>query len=336
MDELQNQIKALSDRVEELRGDGTTLTDTSNVSDPALLNLKPRRVLKGHFGKIYAMQWANDSTRLVSASQDGKLITWNAKTTNKVAAIPLRSSWVMTCAFAPSGKFVASGGLDNMCTIFKVEEGGAGSNKSHAELIQHEGYLSCCRFIDDQKIVTSSGDSTCIVWDINTKEAITVLDGHGGDVMSVSVADDGKTFVSGSVDATCKLWDVRDKQACVATFAGHESDINTVDMRDSMGVFATGSDDSSCRLFDLRSRRQQAAYSSDKLLSGITSVSLSGSGRYLFAGYDDFHVVAWDVLAGQPAQNIQAHENRVSCLGVSKDGSCLATGSWDTFLKCWA
>ena len=34
---------------------------------------------------------------LVSASQDGKLIVWNAATENKINAIPLRSSWVMTC-----------------------------------------------------------------------------------------------------------------------------------------------------------------------------------------------------------------------------------------------
>ncbi|CAM9630398.1 unnamed protein product, partial [Ectocarpus sp. 12 AP-2014] len=33
---------------------------------------------------------------------DGKLIIWNGYTTNKVQAIPLRSSWVMTCAFEPT------------------------------------------------------------------------------------------------------------------------------------------------------------------------------------------------------------------------------------------
>jgi guanine nucleotide-binding protein G(I)/G(S)/G(T) subunit beta-1 len=50
------------------------------------------------------MHWGADSRNLVSASQDGKLIVWDSYTTNKVHAIPLRSSWVMTCAYAPSGK----------------------------------------------------------------------------------------------------------------------------------------------------------------------------------------------------------------------------------------
>ena len=48
--------------------------------------------------------------QLVSASQDGKLIVWDAYTTNKVHAI-LRSSWVMTCAYSPTGNFVACGEL---------------------------------------------------------------------------------------------------------------------------------------------------------------------------------------------------------------------------------
>lgn len=56
---------------------------------------------------------------LVSASQDGKLIVWDSHTTNKVHAIPLRSSWVMTCAYAPSGSYVACGGLDNICSIYR-------------------------------------------------------------------------------------------------------------------------------------------------------------------------------------------------------------------------
>lgn len=40
--------------------------------------LKPRRLLKGHFGKVYSADWAGSGNELVSASQDGKLIIWDA------------------------------------------------------------------------------------------------------------------------------------------------------------------------------------------------------------------------------------------------------------------
>lgn len=151
--------------------------------------MKPRRTLKGHLAKIYAMHWAADKQHLVSASQDGKLIVWDAYTTNKVHAIPLRSSWVMTCAYSPSGNFVACGGLDNVCSIYSLKSGASpssagGGAKAARELSAHSGYLSCCRFINDRQIVTSSGDMSCMLWDIDAGVRIMDFSDHTGDVMS--------------------------------------------------------------------------------------------------------------------------------------------------------
>ena len=96
------------------------------IRDPPM---KLHRTLKGHMGKVYSLHWAGDSKHLVrcvppakgrvveshtppitraaclpwlcpliSASQDGKLIVWDAMTTHKRYAIALKSAWVMTCA----------------------------------------------------------------------------------------------------------------------------------------------------------------------------------------------------------------------------------------------
>eukprot|EP00478_Filoreta_tenera_P000721 GABV01000726.1.p1 GENE.GABV01000726.1~~GABV01000726.1.p1 ORF type:complete len:248 (-),score=70.09 GABV01000726.1:135-878(-) len=247
----------------------------------------------------------------------------------------------MTCAFAPSGRFVACGGLDNLCSVYDVhlrsDHNGASARPDipQVELAHHEGYLSCCRFINDNKIVTSSGDSTCIYWDIETKTPEVIFADHIGDVMSVSVARDGNTFVSGSCDANAKFWDIRQRR-CVGTFPGHDSDINSVHLHRNDKTFGTGSDDSTCRLFDLRCLRQLNVYMTDAILCGITSVCFSESGKYLFAGYDDYNVHVWDTLTGMLTQTLSGHENRVSCLGVNSDGRALGTGSWDTLLKVWA
>lgn len=59
----------------------------------------------------------------VSASQDGKLIVWGALQNLKLQAIPLRSSWVMTCAFEQTkGNLVACGGLDNICSVYQLNQ----------------------------------------------------------------------------------------------------------------------------------------------------------------------------------------------------------------------
>jgi guanine nucleotide-binding protein G(I)/G(S)/G(T) subunit beta-1 len=221
--------------------------------------MKTKRTLKGHLAKIYAMHWSTDRRHLVSASQDGKLIIWDAYTTNKVHAIPLRSSWVMTCAYSPSGNYVACGGLDNICSIYNLSAR-EGPTRVARELSGHSGYLSCCRFINDRRILTSSGDMTCVLWDVETGAKIHEFADHLGDVMSLSINPlDNNQFVSGACDAFAKLWDIR-QQRCVQTFAAHDSDINAIQYFPNGNAFGTGSDDASCRLFDIRADRELQSY----------------------------------------------------------------------------
>lgn len=245
----------------ELSTDTATVRGVAQSHTDTLprIGMKSRKVLKGHLAKIYAMHWSTDRRHLVSASQDGKLIIWDAYTTNKVHAIPLRSSWVMTCAYAPSGNYVACGGLDNICSVYNLSSRD-GPTRVARELSGHSGYLSCCRFINDRRILTSSGDMTCMLWDVETGSKVTEFADHLGDVMSISINPTNQNvFVSGACDAFAKLWDIRTGKA-VQTFAGHESDINAVQFFPDGQAFGTGSDDATCRLFDIRADREVNTY----------------------------------------------------------------------------
>lgn len=88
-------------------------------------------------------------------------------------------------------------------------------------------------------------------------------------------------------------------------------------------------------------------------------MATSVSGRLLFAGYDDFEckvslillvaaqaiplertskwltriIQVWDITRGEKVGSLVGHENRVSCLGVSNDGTSLCTGSWDSLVS---
>ena len=146
------------------------------------------------------------------------------------------------------------------------------------------------------------------------------------------MSNDKNYFVSGACDAKAKIWDIKSGK-CQQTFSGHESDINSCTFFPSGNFVGTGSDDATCRLFSLRASREMVSYLDEEILCGITSVAFSLSGRYLFAGYDDFHVHVWDTIKGTSVGTLSGHEQRVSCLGVSNDGMALCTGSWDQYLR---
>jgi len=310
---------------------------------------KQRNLCTGHFGKIYALHWGPDSNAIVTASQDGKLIIWSSHTGNKQLAITLNSAWVMTCAFSPTYEYIASGGLDNTVSIFKTSQenyNGQGRFRSkdlYRELEKHDGYLSCARFIDDNEIISASGDGTCILWDIQSRSATQIFMDHTGDVMSIDLnKKQPNLFVSGSVDATAKVWDMRSSDRCVANFPGHISDINTVKWFVDNESIVTGSDDGTVRLFDMRSYRQLNEYADVENRSlhsqdaaGVTSVDVSLSGSYIFAAYDNGQVYMWDSLKAVKCCDMP-HDSRVSSLGVSPDGFALATGCWDFNLRVFA
>lgn len=333
---LKNEVAKAQEK--KLQGFTNLRSMTSNDSLSLGPQLKIRRILKGHFGKVYAMHWSGNSKDMASASQDGKLIVWDAALNIKIQAIPLRSSWVMTCAFEQStNSLVACGGLDNICTIYKLNQEQV--TRSHRELSGHDGYLSSCRFISPNDILTCSGDTNCMLWDVELGQTKITFSDHDADVMSISILPDvdPNMFISGSCDSLAKVWDVRTGK-CTMTLRGHESDINSVCLFPDGKSFGSGSDDSTCKFWDLRSCGQVCEFKNEMVLCGITSCSFSKSGRILFAGYDDYNCLGWDIIGSTEKHHfqLQGHENRISCLGVAPNGDALCTGSWDTVLKIWA
>ncbi|CAM6094847.1 unnamed protein product [Calypogeia fissa] len=310
------------------------------------------KTLQGHTGKIYSLDWAYQAEdRIVSASGDGRLIVWNALTSQKTHAIKLPCPWVMACAFSPSGRYVACGGLDNICSIFDLDSGedAAGNRSVFRSLSGHKSYLSSCRYVPFQEahIITSSGDETCILWDAEKSQRVAVFggensSGHTAAVMSVTVStlSPPQVFVSGSCDKTARLWDTRMKNP-PQTFHGHEGDVNAVSFIPKNGVyFGTASDDGTCRVFDTRTGHSLQVYSHPLEESvKVLAVAFSISGRLMFSTYDNGDCYIWDTLTAEVIANLagqEGHRKRISCLGVVKDGSALCTGSWDNNLKIWA
>lgn len=58
---------------------------------------------------------------------------------------------------------------------------------------------------------SSSFDSSAL-WDIETGQQTTSFQGHTGDVMSLSLSPDMKTFVSGACDASAKVRSTNDRR----------------------------------------------------------------------------------------------------------------------------
>jgi len=319
-----------------------SLTDRLRPLGPA-----PRllHVLEGHFKRVFCIDWSGDGAtengnstdeRLVSASQDGRLMLWNARTQQKIKAISLKNEYVMSCAFEKqNGLLIASGGLDSICTLHTLDT----QTLLSSELIGHSGYISCCKFISSggDQIITSSGDGTVRLWDVSCATKVQSFDEHSADVMCVSVHPSHPSlFLSGSCDSTVKLWDIRRAGRCSISFEGHDGDVNSVSFMQNGMAFASWSDDSSIRICDLRSCSSINVIQTE--VCAVTSLHFSNSGRILFAGYDNSCCYAWDSLlpSGKtPIFVMDKHSQRVSSVSLSSGGHVIALSSWDNTISLW-
>jgi WD40 repeat protein len=129
------------------------------------------------------------------------------------------------------------------------------------ELLEHEGWITCLQWIDNNHILSSSGDSTIIRWDCHREQPIDVFRYHQADVMSIRTSPiSNDIFISGGCDTLAYLWDVRlPGNYPIGTFRGHDHDINSISWMNEW-AFGTSSDDNHVRLWDIRARAQVNCY----------------------------------------------------------------------------
>lgn len=273
MADIQSRIRAAKDqlhqlaaRLEQVKQEkaNSSLGQSAAQHRPQLGSVRQltcSRSFTGHSDSVTSMQWSGIESTFVSAGKDGQLIVWNGVTRRRVQTIKHNTQWLMTCAFETrSNRLVATGGADKVCSVFVI--GQAGMTHPTAELKGHDGYLSACRFVDDNNIITASGDSSAILWDISRLQAKHSFTEHAADCLSVAVHPLGNIFATGSADCTAKLWDIRSGRA-THTFSGHESDINSIAFFPDGHAVVAASTDSTCKMFDIRCYGTVGSFESD-------------------------------------------------------------------------
>lgn len=109
---------------------------------------------------------------------------------------------VLTVAFSPDGKVLATGSEDNTIKLWEVNTG-----KMIDTLSGHSWSVVALAFsTDGEMLVSGSWDKTVKLWMVHTKKEIITLFGHVDSVSAVAVSPDAQLIATGSRDKTIKLW----------------------------------------------------------------------------------------------------------------------------------
>jgi len=267
-------------------------------------------------GAVFAVDVTLDSSHVVTANADGKLVfyTFQGEQVGQLnhGGILKYVEWNqkpgeqnMVCTCNDKFKSTAEGLVPNRIMIWQFQP-------SKKLLIISEDLPMRATKVKwgpfDETLVSIFEEGAIIIWDASTGKKLNVIDAHKGPVTSMNFTEDRMLMITSSKDQTAKLW-AMDEHELVKTY---ETDRPLNDVAISP-LYKAGKDP---KLHILMGGGQDA--------KDVTT-SASSSGK--------FETLLWHMVYGEEIGTVKGHFGPMNTLAWRRDGKGFVTGGEDGYVR---
>jgi len=136
--------------------------DGSSTADPIVVELREHKFvdsLRDHRGTVLSMTFSRDSTKLVTACEDGKIRVWSVGDWKLLRTLSGHAGPVHWAEFSADGNWIVSAGEDHTARIWSAADGSLIQTLSESP-----EPLRTVAFSPNGKYLAASGDQTVLVW----------------------------------------------------------------------------------------------------------------------------------------------------------------------------
>jgi len=308
--------------------------------------------IDGHKDYVTGAEWCPDGPNcgrhFVSWSEDGSAMVWDATHTSKRLAVLKvpgvgHEGPVSMAKFTNDGRKVLTCSHDTTCILWDPtkcsadHDGGAGAvvkrfgtrpdeRITNTKDAKHTAAVWSVAFSPDgTKFVSTSKDTSAIIWNVQYGKAERTLGGPGhedghkyGVLKGVYSEAFPHSVLTCSLDGTARLWDFRKPGDATMIFNDHTATVWSALFGNEPYSMATASHDMTANVYDLRVDRPRS------LLVGHTGIlwqaSYSEDDRWLVTCSEDCTGRVWDLSTGvryPPFEVLRhrttAHTSTVTC-----------------------
>eukprot|EP01029_Cantina_marsupialis_P014931 TRINITY_DN32692_c0_g1_i1.p1 TRINITY_DN32692_c0_g1~~TRINITY_DN32692_c0_g1_i1.p1 ORF type:complete len:460 (+),score=131.23 TRINITY_DN32692_c0_g1_i1:153-1532(+) len=259
-----------------------------------------KRFTKGHKLPITCLTLSGDDTTAYTGSKDCCILQWDVESGKKTVFHGRRKTVgepkpdiqghinsILAIDVSSDGRYLASGGLDNVIKVWDTRTGTVVENFNG-----HKGNITALAFRQNSHMLFSgSTDRTVKTWNLDEMCFIETLFGHT-DTVTCLDSFIRERAVSASVDRSVRLWKVVEESQLLFS-TPHRAAIDSIRMLNE-GMFFCGGQDGGLSLWHVGKKRPSCFIANAHGKgSWITSVSALRNSDLMASGSSDGYVKLW-------------------------------------------
>lgn len=322
--------------------------------------------------RVVRLAFSPDSSLIATCSCDGIISVWDIRSVQNRVTVRTGTGSARFLAITPDNTRIIFGSDDGALHCHELQEGrrtwswpGNGGDEAGAAVLSGDGLtvitgdtggIIHVLFVDGGKtggvipahpspvtcfaisrdgigLAAGHTDGTVSLLDFPARTCLSVLNGAGDAVRSITFSDDRSQVLVLYDRAPPSLWETA-TGVKVRVFSGQCGTVvcSAVSPAGSWW-WAAGSSDHTLRCWDWSGKVPVATvpfYSRH-----ITCCAPAPDGSLLATGYSDGTIRLYTMPASTLIREFKGHKKAVTCCTISPDGTGFATASWDGTVKVW-